>query len=58
MEKKSCRKVAGEISCTMACDKGYSFEAEAVTTYICGPDTEWTWNGMTDMTIPTCLSAS
>lgn len=39
----------------MNCDEGHSFSAEAVTTFVCGPDTEWTWNGIMDMTIPTCL---
>lgn len=39
----------------MTCDEGHSFSAEAVTTFVCGPETEWTWNDMTDITIPICL---
>lgn len=54
--EKSCGKVSGKILCTMSCDEGHSFNAEAVTTFACGPDTEWKWNGVDDLTIPTCLS--
>lgn len=54
--KKSCQKVAGKNVCVMTCDKGHSFEAEAITTYGCGPDTEWKWNSQTDLNVPVCLS--
>ena len=52
--KKSCQKVAGKNSCAMTCDEGHSFNAETITRYVCGPDTEWKWNGMMDMSIPVC----
>lgn len=40
----------------MSCDEDYSFTTEAITTFACGPDTEWKWNGNDGLTAPTCLS--
>lgn len=40
----------------MSCDEGHSFSTEAVTAFVCGPDTVWKWNGLDDLTIPSCLS--
>ncbi len=40
----------------MSCDEGYSFSAEAMTMYGCGPDTNWKWNDMEDLVVPTCSS--
>lgn len=40
----------------MTCDEGHSFNAEAITTYGCGPDTEWKWNGMENVKVPICTS--
>ena len=54
--QKSCRKFSGKTLCTMSCDEGHSFIAEAITTYACGPDTEWKWNGVESVTTPACLS--
>lgn len=54
--KRSCRKVSGKMLCILSCDEGYSFSAEAITKYTCGPDTEWKWNGDNGVSVPTCLS--
>ena len=40
----------------MSCNKGHSFNAEAITTFGCGPDTEWKWNGIVDINVPACSS--
>ena len=40
----------------MSCDEGYAFNAEAVTMYGCGPDTNWQWNDMKELVLPKCLS--
>lgn len=40
----------------MSCDEGHSFSAEAITTYACGPETEWKWNGFDNVSTPVCLS--
>lgn len=53
--KTSCRKVSGEKICIMSCNEGYSFSAEEISTYRCGPNTEWKWNGEDAVAIPTCL---
>ncbi|PFX23105.1 Fibropellin-1 [Stylophora pistillata] len=53
--KRSCRKVSGEKICIMSCNKDYSFSAEETSTYRCGPDTGWKWNGEDDVAVPTCL---
>ena len=53
---KFCKQRSGQTLCTMACDEGHSFNLEAVTTYGCGPDTQWKWNGMADFTVPVCAS--
>ena len=52
----SCRKVSGKLLCIMSCNEGYSFNAEAVTVYGCGPDTNWKWNDMDEPVLPTCSS--
>lgn len=52
----SCRKVSGKLLCTLSCDEGYSFNAEAVTVYGCGPDTNWQWNDMEELVLPKCSS--
>ena len=54
--KKYCRKVAGQMRCIMSCHEGHSFSAEVVTSFTCGPDTEWKWNGMADLNELVCLS--
>ena len=54
--KTSCRKISGKTLCFMSCDEGHSFSTEAVTAFVCGPDTVWKWNGLDDLTIPSCLS--
>ena len=53
---KSCKKISGKTLCTMACNEGHSFNSEAMTTYGCGPDTDWKWNGMAYFTVPVCSS--
>ena len=40
----------------MSCDEGYSFNAEAVNMYGCGPDTNWKWNDMENLVVPSCSS--
>jgi len=52
--KKSCKHVFGRIICTMTCNEERSFNSEAITTYTCGPDTKWKWNGIADIDVPTC----
>ncbi|XP_078343207.1 uncharacterized protein LOC144628957 isoform X2 [Oculina patagonica] len=54
--RKSCKKVSGKELCLMSCDEGYSFSAEAMTMYGCGPDTNWKWNGIEDLVVPICSS--
>jgi len=54
--KVSCRKVSGKLLCTLSCDEDYSFNAEAVTVYGCGPDTNWQWNDMEELVLPKCSS--
>lgn len=53
---KSCNKLSGKILCKMACNEGHSFNSEAITTYGCGPDTDWKWNSMAYFTVPVCSS--
>ncbi|XP_067016111.1 uncharacterized protein [Acropora muricata] len=53
---KSCKKLSGKTLCTMTCIEGHSFNAEVMTIYGCGPDTEWKWNGMRDIKVPICTS--
>ncbi|XP_068689881.1 uncharacterized protein [Montipora foliosa] len=53
---KSCKKRSGKTLCTMTCNEGHSFNAEAMTIYGCGPDTDWKWNGMRDIKVPICTS--
>lgn len=54
--KVSCHKVSGQMLCILSCDEGFSFSAEAITQYSCGPESEWKWNGMEEVQVPTCLS--
>ena len=40
----------------MTCKEGHSFNSKAITTYNCGPDTDWKWNGIVDINVPGCSS--
>ena len=40
----------------MTCNEDYSFRSGATTTFGCGPDTDWKWNGKVDIDVPTCTS--
>ncbi|PFX23092.1 Fibropellin-1 [Stylophora pistillata] len=53
--KHSCRKVSGKMLCILSCHEGFSFSAEAITQYTCGPETEWKWKGIEGVQVPTCL---
>ena len=40
----------------MTCNEGFTYDTRATTTFGCGPDTEWRWNGMADVNVPACSS--
>ena len=54
--RKSCEEFSGRKLCTMTCNEGFAQDTRAITTFGCGPDTEWRWNGMTDVNVPACSS--
>ncbi|XP_015761109.1 PREDICTED: sushi, von Willebrand factor type A, EGF and pentraxin domain-containing protein 1-like isoform X1 [Acropora digitifera] len=53
---KSCKHFSGKTLCTMTCNEGHLFNAEAMTVYGCGPDTNWKWNSIRDINVPICTS--
>ena len=46
----------GRDVCTLKCREGHSFHEEAETTFVCGPDTKGTWNGLNLVKLPKCSS--
>lgn len=55
--KSSYRKVSGQMLCIFSCDEGFSFSKEAISQYTCGPESDWKWNSMDEVEVPTCLRA-
>lgn len=56
--RKSCERFSGKQVCTLTCTDGYSYDTETLTTYDCGPDTNWKWNNMEAVNVPACSSTS
>ena len=40
----------------MTCNEGHAYDSEAMTSFECGPDTEWKWNHMDRVHVPACSS--